>query len=1123
MKSKLFLFGIFICSCLSLAGQHKTVNNIIYVKLLPDVSVSQDSIGVPDELNKRYGAVSEPLFKKSEKYERLHRNANLHLWFAVRFKGKTNPAAVAEAYRRHPSVSYAEPVYEIIRTGFKVRAGQSSAEKPSASSDLSSDLSSDDPLLPRQWNYHNAGNHRGSLAGADIRLLDAWNVARGAAGVTAALIDGGIDASHTELVGNVNIEARGSFVGERSSSHEDFGGTPPAGIIAALGKNARGIAGVAGGAKLGEGVKLIECNISGKEVNLPAAFVHAADKGAVICQANWHYASSEVYNRALYEALMYFCEYAGKDEHGNPRRGTKMSGGLVLVPAGDANSDKKYYPQAFEETLTVGATGLAGKKTRYSNFGQYVDITAPGGEAEHGKTGGILTTFPGERYDYFMGTAAACAHLTGIAALTLGQHGNAAYTPNALRCRLVSSARQDKAADALRALTLSFPSITGVAVSDNILNLKEGDSYRLGVQIFPQNACGGKLLWTSSNSTVATVSASGTVKALKEGIADITVRSVEGGFKSSCGVKVEPSPKKSVKGLTLLQTNVHVNLNEETVLKAITIPEDASDKTIIWTSSNPTAVSIDAKGKIRGLLCGGASTIVATSRDGKFTASCVLTVGRKLTGLNISAASLSLELNEVKRLTSSPLPEDACNASPKWKSENPTVATVDAKGNVKGLACGSTTVSVSSDGVMSQCTVSVGKPVTGVGVSDRTLRLSIGEEKSLTATVIPATACNKAIKWTSASPEIATVDASGKVRGTGCGKTTIRVATQESDFAALCEVEVGKPVSGIRLSDVSVEISVNQEFQLSAEVMPETACNKAISWSSGNIAIASISKDGRIKGLKCGQTTITARSSEGNHTVTCRLTVGKQVSGISLSPTSLNLAVNQTQQLTVSILPADACDKGVSWRSDNPSVAEVSSTGRVKALSCGEATIFVTAGDGGFSARCDVKVGRELAGVTLSPSKLQLQPEAERKLTAAPFPDEACNKEISWISDNPAVATVDNSGKIRAISCGTTIITVRTRENGFEAKCEVSVGKAVVGLSLSKNSATIAKGNKETLLAEVLPDGACNSRISWITSNPAVATVNEGRVQAISTGKATITAIVGDGRFKASCEVEVVD
>ena len=951
MKSKLLCVALMTLYCLSLAGQSKTVNNVIYVKLLPDSSTSQDSIALPEDLNRRYSAVARRMFKDAGEYEKLHRNANLHLWYVVRFKAKVNPAVVADVYRRHPSVGYAEPVYEILRTGFKLRTQGSGQRSTSEEKLSSSDVQADDPLLPHQWNYHNAGNLRGSIAGADIRLFDAWKIARGAAGVTVALIDGGIDALHTDLAANVNQEAGGAFGGEGSSSRDDLGATACAGIIAAQGNNARGIAGIAGGAKSGEGVKLIECNISGKDVNLPAAFVHAADMGATLCQANWHYASPGVYNRALYEALIYFCENAGKDEYGNPRRGTKMSGGLTLVPAGDANSDKKYYPQAFDETLTVGATGASGKKTRYSNFGDRIDINAPGGEAEHGKASGILTTFPGERYDYFMGTAAACAHVTGIAALTLDQHGNAAYTPDALRCRLVSSVRQDgqdKAADALRALTMTFPSITGVAVSDNILSLKEGDSYRLGVQIFPRNACGGKLRWTSSNSAVATVSAGGTVKAVKEGHADITVMTADGAFKSSCGVKVESSPRKPVKGLMLSQTNVHINLNEETTLRAITIPEDATDRTIAWTSSNPTAVSVDAAGKIRGLLCGGASTIVALSRDGNFTASCVITVGRKLSGLNISAASLSMELNEVKRLSSLPIPEDACNAAPQWKSENPAVAAVDSKGNVTGMACGSTTVSVSSDGVMSQCTVSVGKPVTGVSISDKTLRLSISEEKQLSATVIPATACDKTVRWTSSAPEIAVVDASGRVRGTGCGKATITVATRESGFAARCEVEVGKPVSGIRLSDMSAEILVNQELQLSAEVMPETACNKAINWSSGNSTIVSITKDGRLKGLKCGKTTVTARSDEGNHTVTCAVTVGKQAAGIALSPTSISLAVNQTQRLTADVLPSEACDRDVSWRSDNPSIAEVSAAGMVKAIACGETTIFVSANDGGF-------------------------------------------------------------------------------------------------------------------------------------------------------------------------------
>ena len=1118
MIKKLVIFGVLLCSHLMLAGQGKTVANLIYIKLLPDAANTQDSTFGLGDLNKRYGASSvERLFRDAGKYENQRRKAGLHLWLVVRFKGRANTASLAAEYGKHPSVDYAEPVYDIVRTGFINRAGQlqSSGEATPAA-----DAPANDAMLARQWNFNNTGRIRGSIAGADIRLFEAWKTVRGAPGVTVAVIGGGIDAAHPDLSENINAEACADFVSGRTS--DNYAGTPVAGIIAAAGNNKIGIAGVAGGDGVKKGVKIFSCNIAGAEPNLPAAFAHAADNGAVLCQACWHYASPGVYNRALYEALSYFCENAGKDEYGNPRRGATMLGGLVLVPAGDANADKKFYPQAFEETLTVGATNAADKKARYSNYGEVVDLTAPGGDAEQGRAGEIVTSFAGGGYNYYSGTAAACAHVTGIAALVLDRHGNAGYAPSALRCRLVSSVRQGRAADASRALSTTFPAVTGVAVSVNRLQLKEGEAHRLYAQIFPDNACAGKIVWSSNKPSTVTVSANGMLKALKEGNAEITVSVAGSNFKSICGVTVDAPPKKPVKGLALSQSKVHVNLNEEFVLKATTIPDDATDKTVEWTSSNPAAVSVDNAGKIKGLLCGGASTVIATSNDGKFTASSIVTVGKKLTGMLISNSSLTLELNEVKRLTVSPVPDEACDALFEWKSENPAVAAVDRNGNVKGVACGSTTVLASSaSGVVSQCTVSVGQPVTGVSISANALNITFGEERAITATVMPAKACNKSVKWTSANAEIATVDASGKIKGVNCGKTKITVATDEGNYTAVCLVEVGKPASGIALSAASAELSINQELQLTADVIPASACNRAVSWSSSDAQTVSVSKDGRIKGTGCGKATITVMSEERNYKATCSVTVGKNVTGISLAPSSLTLSVDQSQKLVLTVLPSDACNREVSWRSDNPSVAEVSDAGVVKANFCGDATIFVTTNDGGFSGSCTVKVGAALAGIALSPARLNLLAGDESVLKASPFPEEACNREISWISSNPAVATVSETGKIKAISCGTTVVTVTTREHGFKAQCEISVGKPVNGVSLSRGFMTLVKGSEETLIAGILPDDACNSSILWVSSNPSVATVSEGRVKAIAAGKATITASAGNGRFKASCTVEV--
>ncbi|MDD4778776.1 MAG: Ig-like domain-containing protein [Fermentimonas sp.] len=146
-------------------------------------------------------------------------------------------------------------------------------------------------------------------------------------------------------------------------------------------------------------------------------------------------------------------------------------------------------------------------------------------------------------------------------------------------------------------------------------------------------------------------------------------------------------------------------------------------------------------------------------------------------------------------------------------------------------------------------------------------------------------------------------------------------------------------------------------------------------------------------------------------------------------------------------------------------------------------------------------------------------------LIASINPANATNKALSWSSSNPSVATVNNSGVVSAVSTGSATITVTTTDGGKTANCYVTVTEpvtAVTSVSLNKNNTTIVKGNNETLIATIYPANATNRTISWISSNPSVATVNaNGIVSAVSTGMATITAISADGGKVATCKVSV--
>ena len=173
-------------------------------------------------------------------------------------------------------------------------------------------------------------------------------------------------------------------------------------------------------------------------------------------------------------------------------------------------------------------------------------------------------------------------------------------------------------------------------------------------------------------------------------------------------------------------------------------------------------------------------------------------------------------------------------------------------------------------------------------------------------------------------------------------------------------------------------------------------------------------------------------------------------------------------------------------------------------------------------------VNYKVTGVLLSSDTLTLNVGETAQLTATVLPETATNRNVTWSSNAPGVATVNSSGKVTAVSAGTATITVTTADGGKTATCEVTVTAATVpvtGVTLSQNQASLYYNrtpNTLTLTATVAPDNATNQAVTWASSNPSVAKVENGVVTALACGTAVITATAADGSgASASCTVTV--
>ena len=250
--------------------------------------------------------------------------------------------------------------------------------------------------------------------------------------------------------------------------------------------------------------------------------------------------------------------------------------------------------------------------------------------------------------------------------------------------------------------------------------------------------------------------------------------------------------------------------------------------------------------------------------------------------------------------------------------------------------------------------------------------------------------------------------------------------------------------------------------------------------------------------------------------------------GITLDKSTLALAVGGSEQLTATIEPPAATNQNVVWSSNNTGVATVSSAGVVTAIAPGTATIFADTEDGGHTASCTVTVTAAtvpVTSVTLNRSTAALTVGNTENLTATVNPSNATNKNVTWSSNNTTVATVSSAGVVTARAVGTATITVTTTDGSKTANCVVTVTAVTVptsGITLNKDSTSIAVGSTETLTATVTPPAATNQKVVWSSNNTAVATVSStGVVTARTVGTAIIFAETEDGGHTASCTVTV--
>ena len=652
--------------------------------------------------------------------------------------------------------------------------------------------------------------------------------------------------------------------------------------------------------------------------------------------------------------------------------------------------------------------------------------------------------------------------------------------------------------------------------------------------------------------------------------------SVEYGYEIDEGVISVEFKEVPVNGVSLSEDNITLDLGETYTLKANVFPVYATNKNVVWSTSDKSVVTVN-NGFIKAVGMGTA-TITVKTVDGSYTDSCTVTVKSISTDVDavytfsdasgnpgdivyvdvffeteesfntLGLAGITYDkdlltytgytfdrsfsskciLSNISEGSSIGLSFTAA-ASSTFNGYDGLIFTLEFVINEDAKIGEYTTISSVNSAVKFNHTeiasttidglVTIAKPVTGVSLDESSLSLTKGDTVTLTATVTPSDAYDKSVTWKSSNTSVVTVK-NGVITAVGGGTATVTVTTVDGGYTDSCVVTVNSPVTDVTLNKSNITLEKGSTEKLTAIVAPTDATNKNVTWKSSNSAVASVSSTGEVTAVGVGSAVITVTTKDGSYSAKCNVTVVISVTGISLDKTSLTLDKGKTETLTATITPSDATNKNVTWKSSDESVVTVAD-GVVTAVGKGSATVSVTTEDGKYSAECYVKVNVPVTSVTLDQKSLTLDKGETTKLVATVNPSDASNKAVTWTSTNTSVVTVVD-GVVTAVGKGSAIVKVVTVDGNKVAACSVTVKIPVESVSLNKTSLDLVKGATETLKATVLPENANNKSVTWTSSDTSVATVsNSGLVTAVGGGKAEITVTTADRGLTATCYVNV--
>ena len=373
--------------------------------------------------------------------------------------------------------------------------------------------------------------------------------------------------------------------------------------------------------------------------------------------------------------------------------------------------------------------------------------------------------------------------------------------------------------------------VTKITLDKTALTTYVGEAAEITAVVSPSDATNKNISWRSDDPAIAAVSGAGgscMVSGVSQGSTKVyAVSDSNNAVYAVCDVAVA-AKRIAVTGISFdnIKTNPYeIYKNRSAVLSPTIKPSNATNKNVIWTSSDTTIVSVE-NGKITGI-SEGIATITATTEDGGRKASVAVRVLKPevyVEGIYLNYDKLTVNVKSTAKLVPTITPEDADNKTVTFKSNNNAIATVSSDGTVTGIAPGTTLIQAISETAsgtfIAFCTVTVPKPViavTSVKLDKSALEIVEGKTVPLKAVIKPVNATYKTLTWSTSDESVATVSQDGYVTAQGVGEAVIS-ATSVNDVSVVCAVTVLSPDTPAQLKVQDATVKAGKDIPITVSI-----------------------------------------------------------------------------------------------------------------------------------------------------------------------------------------------------------------------------------------------------------------------------------------------------------------